>query len=158
VGYGNEQASDANVAFAYDLALAAARDLWSLAGQLRSHEGERASAAVIARADWQGPKHDQFEQDIGQEGRDVTAVAAGLEDTARSLAENWARARGEQDRINKARYVDHELDDDNFLEDAWEWVAGEDDYGPPPGNPPTPGPPAFEPTRAPMYPEYENRR
>jgi hypothetical protein len=157
MGYEGASASDQNVSFAYDLALAAARDLWALAAQLRSHQSVRASAAQTARDGWEGPKHDQFEEKMRQEGTDTAEVAGSLERTARTIATSWAAARGQQDRINKARYVDAELDDDNWLENSWEWFAGENDFGPPPDNPADPHPPDFSPTRAPMYSEYELR-
>ena len=54
----------------------------------------------------------------------------GLEDLAHSFATQWARARGQQDRINRARYIAAEIDGDNILENTWEWFAGENDYGP----------------------------
>jgi hypothetical protein len=158
MGYEGARANDANVPFEYELALKAARGLWSLAGKLREHQSRRVTAASTARTDWTGPKHDQFEEKVRQEGTDTTAVAGGLEDTARALARSWSQARGQQDRINFARYVDHEIDDDNIAEDFVEFFAGEDDYGPPPENPPVPAPPDFTPTRAPMHAEYEGRQ
>jgi hypothetical protein len=157
VGYDNNRASEADVVFAYDLALAAARDLWVLADQVRSHMAGWSGPIQTAQAEWTGPKRDQFDGHVTVLRTDTASVAAGLEETARALARNWAAARGEQDRINKARYVDAELDDDNILEDMWEWFAGENDFGPPPENPPVPGPPAFAVTRAPLYPDYERR-
>jgi hypothetical protein len=155
MGYDGAKASSANVRFAYDTALAAARDLWSLAGQVRAHQSRRATAAQTARRVWVGPKHDQFEDKVRREATDTTAVAEGLESTARAIAGSWAEARGQQDRINFARWVDAEMDKDGFLEDAWEFFAGEDDYGPPPENPAPPAPPGFHPTRDPIHREYE---
>jgi hypothetical protein len=158
VGYDTSRASDANIPFAYDLALTAARDLWSLAAQVRAHDTDYAAPAPTAQAEWTGPKRTQFDDHLRRLRGDAVAVAEGLQGSARAIALSWARARGEQDRINKARYVDAELDDDNILENAWEWFAGENDYGPPPENPPAPAPPGFAPTRAPMYAQYEDRR
>jgi len=158
MGYEGASASDRNVPFAYELALAAARDLWALAAHLRSHESARLTAAQVARDGWDGPKHDQFEEKIRRECIDTANVAGELERTARNIAASWAAARGQQDRINKARYIDAELDDDNWLENTWEWFAGENDFGPPPDNPPVPAPPDFTRTRAPIHPEYENRQ
>ena len=85
-------------------------------------------------------------------------------DTERVLAdlfaEKWAEARGEQNRINWARWVQAEKDDDSWIEDGYEWVAGEDDYGEPPPNPPAPSPPDYSATSAPgqpvvIHPEFE---
>jgi hypothetical protein len=157
VGYDNSRASSANVVFEYQLALEAARDLWALAGHVRSTTAQWSGPADLARTDWTGPKREQFDERMSQNGSDTQAVATGLEDTARLLARSWSEARGEQDRINKARYVDAELDDDNWLENGWEWIFGENDFGRPPDNPPPPAPPGFAPTRAPMYPEHQNR-
>jgi hypothetical protein len=156
VGYGNETASDANVVFAYDLALDAARDLYALAGQVREHQSQRAGLKPAAEHDWQGPKHDDFVTRMAHEGTDATNVADGLVDMANELAGNWAKARGQQDRINFARYVDHETSSDGFLENVGEFFTGEDDYGSPPENPPVPSPPQFAVTRAPQHAEYEH--
>jgi hypothetical protein len=155
MGYAGAKASSANVRFAYETALAAARDLWALAGQVREHQSHRATAAQTARRVWVGPKHDQFEDKMRREGTDTTAVAEGLESTAKAIAGSWAAARGQQDRINFARWVDKQIDDDGWLENVGEWFAGEDDYGPPPENPDAPRPPSFEPTRSPIHPEFE---
>jgi uncharacterized protein YukE len=157
MGYGGAKASSTNINFSYELALTAARDLWSLAAESRNHQGRRAASATIARRVWLGPKHDQFEEKLRQENADATAVADGLQNTARAIARSWAEARGQQDRINFARYVDHELDKDGWFENFIEWFGNEDDYGDPPGNPEPPAPPDFRPTRAPMYAEYEYR-
>jgi hypothetical protein len=156
MGYEDAKASSANVKFAYETALAAARDLWALAKQVRDHQGQRATATTTANRVWEGPKHDLFVEKMGQEGRDATAMAEGIEDTARAIARSWAAARGQQDRINKARWVDKQIDDDGWLENVGEWFSGEDDYGPPPENPGPPSPPSFQPTRSPMYPELEH--
>jgi len=156
MGYEGATANSANVRFAYDLALAAAKDLWAMAGKVREHQTRRATAAQTARRVWVGPKHDQFEDKMGREGTDATSVADGLEATARAIAGSWAAARGQQDRINFARWVDKQTDDDGWLENAWEFFAGEDDYGPPPSNPDPPRPPMFEPTRSPVHPEFEH--
>ena len=76
---------------------------------------------------------------------------------ANTFAAEWADARGEQDRINHARYVQHEKDNDSWAEDGVEWVVGEDDYGEPPANPSVPQPPDYEPTREPIHPEFESQ-
>jgi hypothetical protein len=155
MGYEGATANSANVMFAYGEALQAARDLWALAGELRSHQSRRATVAQTARRVWVGPKHDQFEDKMRREASDTTAVADGLEATARAIGRSWAEARGQQDRINFARWVDKQIDDDGVLENIGEFFTGEDDYGPPPGNPDPPGPPAFPATRSPVHPEFE---
>ena len=155
MGYGNQKASDANVVFAYELALDAARDLYALAGQVREHQSQRAALKPAAEQDWQGPKHDDFVTRMSTEATDADNVADGLVEMANQLATNWASARGQQDRINFARYVDHETSSDSWGEDVVEFFAGEDDYGPPPDDPPTPTGPSFdEPDGARMYGEF----
>lgn len=69
------------------------------------------------------------------------------------MHEPWAEARGEQDRINFARYVQHEEDSESGLEDFWEDnVAGDDNYGDPPSNPEAPVGPEYDETRQPSTP------
>ena len=157
MGYGNDNANDDDVRFSYALALEAARDLHTLAGHVRTHGTDRQGLAPAARTDWAGAERERFDQWMNQERVDTEAVAQGLESTAAAIARSWAQARGQQDRINQARYVRQELDRDGWLENAWEWTwfGKEDDYGAPPEDPPVPRPPAFAPTRAPMYPEFE---
>jgi hypothetical protein len=154
VGYGNERASDQNIPFAFDTALAAARDCWALAGEVRHHDQALGTDAGRL-ASWTGPKKLQLDEKVGGLHRDAETIAGGLEALAHDFAVMWAQARGQQDRINRARWVEREMDDDNPLENAWEWFAGEDDYGPAPDDPPVPVPPWFEATRAPMFTEYE---
>lgn len=155
--YGPASANSQNVNFAFDLALATARDLWSLAQDVRSLQFQRVGAAVGARTDWSGPKRDDFDAKMTQEGTDATTVADSLIALACTFAQAWAEARGQQDRINFARYVQHEIEDDNWAEDTVEHFTGENDYGPPPENPEPPEGPDFDPTRQPIHPEYENR-
>ena len=64
------------------------------------------------------------------------------------------RRRGQQDRINFARYCEDESKNDGWGENAWESVAGEDDYGAPPENPGVPSAPGFGETREAQYPEF----
>jgi hypothetical protein len=91
------------------------------------------------------------------EGTDASTISGGLVTLANLFATKWAEARGEQDRINFARYVQHEKDDDGWGENAVEFFSGEDDYGEPPGNPPVPSAPDYAETREPIHPEFENR-
>jgi hypothetical protein len=159
VGYGNEQPNDEDVHFEYGLALDAARGLHALAAQVRTAGGDRQTAAQTARHDWTGPKRELFDQKLHQEATDTTTVADALAGTARAIAGSWAKARGQQDRINTARWIQAELDKDGALENAWEWTwfGKEDDYGPPPQDPPVPEPPHFSATRCPLHADYEKR-
>jgi hypothetical protein len=169
VGYGDTRASDRNVPFDYDGALAAARDLWVLAAAVRAHQAERSDAADAARDGWLGSLRDTFDVKAGTEDIDAAHLAAAIEGTAMELARAWARSRGEQDRINDARWRDHDeanRHDGEFvlveythkLADGVAGIFGNGtDYGPPPDDPPAPGPPNFEPTRPPVRPEFERR-
>lgn len=60
-----------------------------------------------------------------EDGAAATTTAAALRETARSFATAWSQARGQQDRINHARYVEAETSDDGTLEQlAHELVPG----------------------------------
>jgi hypothetical protein len=146
--------NSADVAFAFDLALEAARSLHRLAGRVGDHQTGRAQLAVPAREDWLGGKRDEFDAKAAAEGTDAATVAAALVALAESFASQWALCRGEQDRINFARYKEYDMAQDNALENMWESVAGETDYGPPPSNPPIPTGPDYEPTREPMHSDF----
>jgi len=154
MGYGTQTASSANVNFKFDLALEAARDLHSLSRRVTSAQQGRADAARQARPDWEGPKRDSFDTKVTNEATSATNVSEGLVTLANSFASKWAQARGEQDRINFARYVDSEINDDSWGENVVEHFSGEDDYGEPPGDPPVPSAPGYAATRSPMHPEF----
>jgi hypothetical protein len=154
--YGEAAASDANVVFPFDLALPAARDLWELAQAVRSSN----TALVTAQgtvASWKGPHRDAFDSKVTSYGSSASSVASALEALAKGIAAAWAAARGQQNRINRARYVEHEKQNEGAR--GWgivEFFAGEVDYGPPPDNPPVPGEPNFPATGDPvrMHPEF----
>lgn len=152
--YGTAGASSANVDFPFDVALQAARDLWTLAGEVETARGQLDRKETVALADFTGPKKNRFVAMRNEDGRAATTSAAALRQLAESFATAWSQARGQQDRINHARYVQAETEDDGFLENAGEFFTGEDDYGPPPENPPVPSPPNFAATRAPIHPEH----
>jgi hypothetical protein len=158
MGYGDDRANDDDVVFDYRLALEAARDLYALAGHVRSIGADRQVHAATARNDWSGPLRERFEQTMSQERTDTTSLAESLVATAGSLARSWAHARGRQDRINTARHVQqtHALDGTaGALE--WAFFGRDGDHGPPPEDPPVPQPPAYAPTRQPIHAEHELR-
>jgi len=152
----NDTANTANVNFAFDLALQAARDLYALSQVVTSTGQTRAGAATKARPEWSGHNRDVFDQKMSREGSDASAVSQALVTLANRFAASWAHARGEQDRINTARYVqnqqDHESWADKHIKDP---ILGETDYGAPPSDPSVPTPPDYSPTRAPMHPEFQ---
>jgi hypothetical protein len=154
---GGYSANSANVNFAFDLALQAARDLHTLSGVVTSKHSARSTEAGKATDDWEGGHRDTFDSKMSTEGTDASTISSALVSLANLFASKWAEARGEQDRINFARYVQHEKDDDGWGENVVEFFSGEDDYGEPPANPPVPSAPDYSPTRAPIHPEYENR-
>lgn len=152
----NDTANSANVNFDFGLALQAARDLYALSGKVTACQSARASAATSARPDWSGPKRDSFDTKMSTEAQNSSGVSEGLVTLANAFAKAWSEARGEQDRINMARYVQHQQDSENWAESAWDSVAGQHDYGAPPQNPPVPtAANGFAPTRKPVHPEYE---
>ena len=146
----------ANVNFAFDEALQAARDLYELSGVVDTKHDARADEARRAVDGWEGGHRLAFDTKLTTEGSDAETIRAALVSLAATFASEWAAARGEQDRINHARYVKHEKDNDSWAEDGVEWIAGEDDYGAPPGDPDVPEPPGYEPTRDPVHPEFED--
>jgi hypothetical protein len=152
--YGEAAASDANVVFPFDLALPAASDLWELAQSVRSSNTDLVTAQGTV-ASWKGPHRDAFDSKVTTYGSSSSSVASALEALASGIAAAWAAARGQQNRINKARWVEHEKQNEGAR--GWgvvEFFAGEKDYGPPPDNPAVPSAPGFRATGERMYPEY----
>ncbi len=154
--YGN--ASQENVNFNFTLALQVARDLHTLSGAVNSKHQARADLRTDCETDWKGPHQQTFTSKNGVEDSDASTMKTELVDLANKFAAAWAEARGEQDRINFARYVQHEEDSESGLENFWEDnIGGDDNYGDPPGNPATPEGPEYEATRDPQYAEFEHR-
>jgi hypothetical protein len=153
---GGVSASSSNVNFDFDGALEAARDLYSLSGVVRTKHGTRADEAELAKDGWEGGYRSDFDSKLSNEGTDVDTIAGALVSLANLFASEWANARGEQDRINFARYVQNERDNDGGWENAGEFFAGENDLGAPPDNPAVPDAPDYAPTREPIHPEFEN--
>jgi hypothetical protein len=153
---GGYSASSTNVNFAYATALQAAHDLHKLAGVIFDKHDARAGEAVLAVDGWEGGHRDTFDTKMTTEGTDAETIRGALVTLAGKFASEWAAAWGEQDRINFARYVQKQKDDDSWVEDGAELVVGEDDYGEPPADPPVPQAPGYAPTRAPIHPEHEN--
>jgi hypothetical protein len=153
---GGYSASSTNVNFAYSTALQAACDLHVLARIIYEKHTARADEAALAVDGWVGGHRDTFDTKMSTEGTDVETIRGALVTLAGKFASEWAAAWGEQDRINFARYVEKQKEDDSWVEDGAELVVGEDDYGEPPADPPVPQAPGYEPTRAPMHQDHEN--
>ena len=152
---GGVTASSANVSFAFDQALQAARDLYTLSGVVTSKHDARVTEAGLCVDGWEGGKRTEFDQKLSTEDDDVDTISTALVALANRFASEWADARGEQDRINFARYVQDERDNDGWGENLGEFFGGENDLGSPPENPPVPVSPDYQPTREPLYPEFE---
>jgi hypothetical protein len=151
-------ASQENVDFNFTLALTVARDLHELADTVDSKHQARADLRAACQKDWAGPHQQTFVAKNGVEDTDASTMKTELVDLANKFAAAWAEARGEQDRINFARYVQHEEDSEGGLENFWEDnIAGDDHYGDPPGNPSAPEGPDYRETREPQYAEFEHR-
>ena len=151
--YGEGAANDENVKFPFDLALPAARDIWKMAdavAQSRTDiEAEQAKDTY-----WKGPHRDTLDEKVTTYNASSNSLESALRALANGLAKSWATARGQQNRINKARYVQNEEDNESGINKFFD-NFNEDDYGPPPGDPPTPGPPGFaEPGDSKMYTEF----
>lgn len=146
----------ANVDVAFDEALQCACDLYALSGVVTTKHEARVSEAALCVDGWEGGHRTDFDAKMTAEDTDVGTVSEALVTLADLFATTWAEARGEQDRINFARYVGDERDSDGWGENALELFTGENDLGAPPGNPPVPESPDYAPTREPIHPEYEN--
>jgi hypothetical protein len=107
--------------------------------------------ARIAQMDWTGHHAQTFEQHLRASHTDAERLSAALRALTEGYASSWAKARGEQDRVNFARHVERERANRSFWDEVGDFFFGEDDYGDPPSNPPVPTAPDFAPTRAPMY-------
>ena len=133
--------------------LPAARDIWKLADAVAA-----SSTDIKDERDkdtfWKGPHRDTSDGKVTTYGNSAGSVEDALRALARGIAKSWATARGQQNRINKARYVQHEEENESAVNKFFD-NFNEDDYGPPPDDPATPQPPGFaEPSGARMYGEF----
>jgi hypothetical protein len=152
---GGYSASSTNVNFAYSTALQTAYDLHVLARRLDEIQIVRAAQVALAVDGWVGGHRDAFDSKMSTEGTDVATIRGALVTLAGKFASEWAAAWGEQDRINFARYVEEQKEEDSWVEDGAELVVGEDDYGAPPADPPVPQAPGYAPTREPKHRDHE---
>ncbi|MGH8905639.1 MAG: WXG100 family type VII secretion target [Egibacteraceae bacterium] len=140
-----------DVRFNFGLALDVARTCHGLARYLTDKQAAREGVARTAQLDWTGPHADTFEQRMGASRAGAERLSAALRTLAEGFASSWAKARGEQDRVNFARYVERERANRNLIEEFGDFLFGEPDFGDPPSDPPVPAAPDFAPTRAPLY-------
>lgn len=153
---GGPSPNSANVNFAFDLALETARDLHELASAVSTAQWNWGLQAAGATAAWEGGHRDTFDANLKTADADAGEIVEALISLAGLFASKWAEARGEQDRINWARWVQAQKDDDWWGEDVVDFFY-EEDHGEPPPNPDTPAGPDYLPTRDPIHPEYEGR-
>lgn len=140
-----------DVHFDFGLALEVARTCHQLARYLTDKQSAREGMARVAQVDWTGHHAQTFEQHLRVSHTDAERLSAALRALADGFASSWAKARGEQDRVNFARHVERERANRNLLEEGRDFLFGEPDYGDPPSDPPVPTAPDFAPTRAPLY-------
>jgi len=140
-----------DVHFNFGLALEAARACHQLARYVTDKQGAREGVARTAQVDWTGRHSQIFDQHIRISHIDADRLSVALRALADGFASSWAKARGEQDRVNFARYVERERANRNLLEEVGDFLFGEPDFGDPPSDPPVPTAPDFAPTRAPLY-------
>jgi hypothetical protein len=154
--YGEAAANDVDVAFPISSALSAARAAYRLADAVSASRTttNTLNATHLSDVDFKGPHADVSDSKVEAYRTSATNMASGLRTFAEQIAQGWAAARGQQDRINFARYCEDESSNDGWGENAVEFFAGEDDYGPPPENPPVPSAPGFSATREPQYPAF----
>lgn len=154
--YGEAAASDTNVAFPLSSALPAAAAAYRLANAVAASRSTLTAldTSHLSDVDFKGPHADVSDSKVEAYRTSALNMATGLWTFAHQIAQGWAAARGQQDRINFARHCEDESTNDGWGENLYEGLAGEDDYGPPPGNPDVPSAPGFGATREPQYPEF----
>jgi hypothetical protein len=164
---GDPRANMPNVRFQYGHALAAARELSHLASVIndKAYAWQQEASRALNMADsdpvrrWVGGHSDTFQANLATAGGDAETISANLADLAARFADQWAKAWGEQDRINHARWAQAEKDDDGWFEDHVVELVYDEDTGPPPEDPETPSARnSYQPTRGPIHYEHEQDR
>jgi hypothetical protein len=140
--------------FAYEASLHAARQLWLLAEEMEQSASTVRSARTAAVVDFSGPMRTQFDQQNQTNRSRLGELARSARWLAEQLGRDWASARGQQDRINYQRYVEHQQAQDSFVDDIAQLFTGEPDYGAAPDNPLPATGPGFQATRCPQYSEF----
>lgn len=151
--YGGEAfPSDADIPFPFDLAGPAAAGLWSLAQDVEAAKQALLTAQETASTDWLGPHKRTFDTKCSSFVTSADNVKAALEGLATGLAAAWAAARGQQDRICQARAFAYRESQESGWNKFGDSLFGDEEANQP-GNPDTPGPDGFGPTRDPMHDE-----
>lgn len=152
--YGQANADSPNLRFAFGAALQAARELWALGEELESASATLRSAHAETVRDFLGPMRAQFDDHVDTNRSQLSTLRHSLRGLADQLAADWAAARGEQDRINFARYVRAQKDAEGIVDRVKQWFGPDNDYGSPPGNPPVPTGPGYVETQCSLYSQY----
>ena len=154
--YGTADASAPNLNYPFDQALTTAKALVKLADQLQTSRSTRATQESHAKVDWLGPSRRDFVSLTGAVDSTSISTEGTLSDLSTQIATQWAQARGQQDRINHARWALEQKSHESGIRHSavGNWLLGEKDYGAPPENPATPVGPSFRPTRDPIHPEH----
>lgn len=154
MSYGSATANTANVVYPFAASLPAAVAAAGLADDISAGKTLLNSDADVAVAEWVGPNLVTF--NLKREALETTIdnLDTALRYLGDEIGRSWAAARGQQDRINFARYVEYDTSQDGFLENVGEFFVGETDYGPPPDDPPAPTAGQYLATRSPMYANF----
>lgn len=154
MSYGAATANSANVVYPFAASLPAARAANSLADDLQASKTSLDTDADNVVAEWIGPNRATFVAKHEALQTSIDNLDATLRYLGGEVGRSWAAARGQQDRINFARYVEQDISEDGALENFGEFFAGETDYGPPPGDPSAPTADMFFETSQPMHASF----
>lgn len=136
--------------FDFDAALAMARRLYALAGSLTAATSRRQALAQAAQRSFAGAYAGQFAARMSVEQDNVASVAAGLRQDAGDLAQMWAQAMDNRNRLAYAHHVDALKTRRDELHQITDWLTGGFHYPPEPGAVSVPQPPGFAATAAPV--------
>lgn len=141
--------ADRDATFDFDGALALARRLYALADSVASAGARRHELAGMAQRSFRGPYADQFAGRMSMEQDAFSSVPAGLRRDAEDLAQMWARATDNHNRVAYARHVDALKARRAEITRIGDWLTGGFHYPPEPARVAVPQPPGFAPTAAP---------
>lgn len=141
--------ADRDATFDFDGALALARRLYALADSVASAGARRRELAGVAQRSFRGPHADQFARRMSREQDGFSSVPAGLRCDAEDLAQMWAQAMDNRNRVAYARHVDALKARRSEITRIGDWLTGGFHYPPEPAPVAVPQPPGFAPTAAP---------
>lgn len=136
--------------FDFDGALALARQLYALAGSVAAAGARRQALAQTAQRSFRGAFADQFGARMAVELDNFSSVAAGLRQDSEDLAQMWAQAMDNKNRVAYAHHVDALKAKRSELDQIGDWLTGGFHYPPEPAGVCVPQPPSFAPTATPV--------